>query len=221
MLILYYHPLCSFSRQIKFLLIEKKIDFEIKKENFWEKNLSLLSLNPAVELPILITEDGNICGIWPIYEYLEEKYPEEKFIGNSLSEKAETRRLFDWFNRKTYQEVVKYIISERLIKRFQPNSCPKSDFIRAAKHNLFVHLDYIDFLLSRRKWLAGEKFSSADLAASCQISVLDYFGDIDWDYNHNVKSWYSVIKSKPSFQALLKDRVPGIEPSAYYNLLDF
>ncbi|MDP4725424.1 MAG: glutathione S-transferase family protein, partial [Alphaproteobacteria bacterium] len=61
----------------------------------------------------------------------------------------------------------------------------------------------------------------ADLAAAAHLSVVDYLGDVPWDKHENAKSWYARIKSRPSFRALLHDRLPGITPSATYGDLDF
>ncbi len=82
-------------------------------------------------------------------------------------------------------------------------------------------MGYIEYLLESRKYLAFEQISVADFAAASQISVLDYFGDINWSYYSAVKDWYSLIKSHKVFQEILKDRIPNIIPPEYYNNLDF
>ena len=70
------------------------------------------------------------------------------------------------------------------------------DRINIASINLEKHITYIEYLLSKRKWLASEVFSIADIAASTQLSVLDYTGYINWDKNQKLKEWYMTIKSK-------------------------
>ena len=96
-----------------------------------------------------------------------------------------------------------------------------SEALRAAKLNLYTHLDYIGFLVKQHKWLAGETLTLADIVAASQLSVLDYFGDVPWEYNAYVKEWYAVIKSRPSFRPLLSDRISGFTPAAQYTNLDF
>ncbi len=73
----------------------------------------------------------------------------------------------------------------------------------------------------QRRWLAGDEISFADLAAAGQISTLDYLGELPWDAYPHVKTWYQRAKSRPSFRALLADRVPGTVPPAAYADLDF
>ena len=82
-------------------------------------------------------------------------------------------------------------------------------------------MGYIEYLLESRKYLASDQISIADFSAACQLSTLDYFGDINWSYYSVAKDWYSLIKSHKAFQEILKDRVANINPPEYYSNLDF
>ena len=74
---------------------------------------------------------------------------------------------------------------------------------------------------SRGIWLVGEKITLADIAAAAHLSVVDYLGVIPWDDYPEVKEWYALIKSQPSFRPILADRVLGFTPPKYYANLDF
>jgi glutathione S-transferase len=50
---------------------------------------------------------------------------------------------------------------------------------------------------------------------------VDYLGDVPWDEDETARLWYARIKSRPSFRALLADRVPGMAPAEHYDNLDF
>lgn len=204
------------------MLLEKKLRFDEKIERFWELDTSFAALNSAMEVPVLVEENSNIlAGTNAILEYLEEVYPEYGFLGLFPHERAETRRLTEWFHQKCYKEVSGYIIGERVLRYYQQNGEPRSDTIRAAKTNLSTHLDYISFLLSSRTWLCGESISIADFAAAVHLSILDYFGDIPWHSYPSVKEWYALIKSRPSFRPLLEDEISGFRPCTHYTNLDF
>jgi len=73
----------------------------------------------------------------------------------------------------------------------------------------------------RRRWLAGENFSLADITAAAHLSTLDYLGDVPWDNHEPAKEWYARIKSRPSFRPLLADHIPGAPPPKHYADLDF
>ena len=74
---------------------------------------------------------------------------------------------------------------------------------------------------SKRAYLACDEFSLADISAAAGLSILDYLGDVPWDYAKNVKLWYSKVKSRPSFKEILKDSIKGILPAKHYTNLDF
>ena len=80
---------------------------------------------------------------------------------------------------------------------------------------------YLGHLAETRPWLAGEAPSFADLAAAAHLSTLDYLGEVFWEDYEPVKSWYALLKSRPSFRPLLADRVAGFIPSGSYADLDF
>jgi glutathione S-transferase len=83
------------------------------------------------------------------------------------------------------------------------------------------HLDYLDYLLDHRRWLAGPVLTLADLAAAAQLSVADYLGGIDWRGHKQTVDWYAVMKSRPSFRPLLAERMEVIQPPAHYDKPDF
>ena len=218
---LYHFPLCPFSRLVRILLAEKQIAFKLIEEQIWQRNPSFAKLNPAFELPVLVTEQSAICSIYAICEYLEDTNPAGGFLSNSALVNAEIRRLLSWFNYKFYPEVTKYIFDEKIVLHYVGGKSPRVNFIRAALYNLKHHLDYIEFLLQQHKWLAGDQISLADLAGAAHISTLDYLGDINWDNHPSLKEWYAVLKSRPSFRAILVDRIKGFTPPAHYQNLDF
>ena len=90
-----------------------------------------------------------------------------------------------------------------------------------ARANLRHHLGYIGHLADRRRWLAGDEMSFADLAAAAHLSAVDYLGEVPWDRYPAAKTWYMRLKSRRSFRPLLADRVAGFAPPPHYDDLDF
>lgn len=220
---LYQFPLCPFSRKVRVFLLEKNIKVDIAVENFWEKRKNFLALNPAGQVPTLLCyqENNAICESTIICEYLEEKHGGIKLIGDEPSYRAEVKRITVWFDSKFFNEVGKYIFYEKVIKYYKNEGSPNPLYLRAAKINLEYHMKYISFLLSERKWLAGNKISLADITAASHISILDYLGHINWNSYPTVKEWYILIKSRPSFTNILQDFIIGFKPAENYNNLDF
>jgi glutathione S-transferase len=225
MRVLYHYPLCPFSRKIRFLMQEKKLDCSYEIENFWGKNAILLKMNAAGTVPILVDINGTIVSDdTAIVEYLEEVYPEKNLIGNNITQKTEVRRMMSWFDKKFYKEVSETLIVEKIVKRFNKDhelGGPNSALLRTSKNAIYFHLEYISWLCNRRNWLAGEDFSIADITAASHLSVIDYFGDVPWDKFPDAKGWYARIKSRPTFRIFFTDRLPGFSPAESYDNLDF
>jgi glutathione S-transferase len=219
---LYHVWLHSFSRKVRLTLAEKKLEFDLQIEKIWERRTAFLAMNPAGDVPVLVEKDGMILSnSQVICEYLEEVYPEVNLLGRDPIQRAETRRLVSWFDVKFNREVTDNLVGEKLMKRFLKLGEPHGPSIRAGHANIHYHLDYIGFLCEKRKWLAGEEFSLADITAAAHLSSIDYIGDVPWDEHHAARDWYSRIKSRPSFKSLLEDRIPGFTPADHYENVDF
>jgi glutathione S-transferase len=222
MRILYHIPLSPFSRKVRLVLAEKRIPFDLKLERVWERRAEFLALNPACTVPVLQDANGLVLADSnAICEYLDEAYPDLPLLGRTLSERAEVRRLVAWFDQKFNIEVTRNLLHERQMKRLLGRGNPDAGAIRAGYANLKPHLDYIGWLAETRAWLGGGSFTLADLAAAAHLSALDYIGDVDWSLNEGAKDWYARIKSRPSFRAILADRLPDLAPPAHYDDLDF
>ena len=215
-------PLDPFSRKIRIVLGEKKITASLAVEPIWERRHEFLSINPAGTVPVFIEDDGTtISTSQAIAEYLEETSKEPALIFGTALQRAEIRRLCNWFDVKFNTEVTEYLLGEKIMKRFLGLGEPSSETIRAGYANIDTHLGYIEYLAEQRSWLAGEQFSLADITAASHISCIDYLGDIAWEDYQQAKQWYARIKSRPSFRPLLQDLIPGTQPPAHYKNLDF
>ena len=216
---LWIHP---FSRKVRVALAEKELEFELKIEKIWERRTEFLALNPAGEVPVLIEEDGTtLANSQVICEYLDEVYTNTSLLGSDPVQRAETRRLISWFDAKFNREVTENLVGEKLMKRLLNLGEPHGPSLRAGHANIHYHLDYIGFLTEKRKWLAGEEFSFADIAAASHLSAVDYIGDVPWEEHEAAREWYAKIKSRKSFKPLLNDRIPGFPPAGHYENVDF
>jgi len=223
---LYHLPISPASRKVRLVLSEKNLAFEMVEERDWERREDFLALNPAGEVPVLIDEDGEvISGASAICEFLEEAHADNPVLPGSVHERAEIRRLIDWFDNKFAAEVSDGLIFEKVTRRFlsatEGGGAPEMGVVRAALHNLRYHLDYISYLMESRSWLAGDELTLADLTAAAHLSCLDYVGDVPWAQYPLAKEWYVRLKSRPSFRPILADHVPGMPPPKLYANLDF
>jgi glutathione S-transferase len=220
---LYHHWLCPFSRKVRIVLAEKKLPFELVVESVWEKRPEFIAMNPANDVPVLVEPDGTVLAdSAAIVEYLDERHPEPALLGANLHIRAEVRRLVGWFDVKFNGEVTINLVGQKVVRRQMGLSgSPDSNAVRSGFAHLGNHLAYLGRLADERRWLAGDHFSLADIAAAAHLSTVDYMGDIAWDEHPPVKDWYVRVKSRPSFRPLLADQLPGVRPPPHYADLDF
>lgn len=226
---LYHYPLCPFSRRIRLALGEYGASVDLKEETPWSKREEFLALNPTGEIPVLVDNDGSVAaGIYAVSEYLDELYSATSnvtLLPGTLAERAEARRLVDWFDHHFYVAVTANLITEKVYKRFmtpeQGGGEPDMLRIRHSVNNISGYMQHIDQLATERSWLAGDHISLADLSAAAHVSCIDFLGDVPWHNHSNAKDWYARIKSRPSFRPLLADQIRGLTPVTHYADLDF
>ena len=218
---LYHVPLSPYCRKVRLVLAEKKIEVELVEERYWEQSADFMRRNPAGKVPILKIGGMTLTESTPICEYLEELHPEPALMPQKPAARYEVRRLVAWFDDKFHHEVTSKLLYERVNKKLTGAGYPDSTNVKAGAKAIKYHLDYLQWLLDHRRWLAGDHMTLADFAAAAHLSSLDYISDVDWNRSQVVKDWYAKIKSRPAFRAILADQVPGFPPPAHYADLDF
>jgi len=218
---LYHVPLSPYCRKVRLSLAEKKIECELVEERYWERDPDFLRRNPAGKVPVLRIDGKVMAESAPICEWLEDMYPEPSLLPLTPDERYEVRRLINWFDDKFHAEVTSKLLYERVNKKIMKKGYPDSSNVKAGAQAIKFHLDYMTWLLERRRWLAGDRMTLADFAAAAHLSCLDYISDVDWNRSDTVTDWYAKIKSRPAFRSILADQVPGFPPPSHYADLDF
>jgi len=223
---LHHWPLDPDSRQVRLALAEKKLTFKMIPVVPWAPTESFLGVCVEGVPPCLVEDtDGGqsiISTARAICEYVaDDGSGRMPLLPHTPTDRAEARRLCQWFDVKFASDVNAYILTERLEKSISGTGAPDPSELRIGRGHLKYHLEYMEWLLESRDWLACNQMSLADLAAGAHISCLDYLDEIKWRQWDVLKEWYQKLKSRPSFQPLLKDKIPGLRPPHHYADLDF
>ena len=115
---LYHFPLDPFSRRVRLAMGEYGAEIELMEEKPWERRPGFLKINPSGLLPVLADDDGTlVLGIEAVGEYLEETRvgpgKAKSLLGRTPAERAETRRLVSWFDRRLHRDVSWPIVVEK------------------------------------------------------------------------------------------------------------
>ena len=223
--VLFHFPFDPASRTARLALGEARLDISETPVKPWEADCPVRGLNPSGMPPVLqVTEAGRaltLCETAAILGWLEDRSRDPFLMSVDAAERAETRRLITWFDRRFTDEVNAVLLHERMEKPLLRLGPPEARALREGRDALKVHLALLEDLLAQRDWLAGRRMGQADLAVAAHLSVLDYFGEAPWASWPALKTWYSKLKSRPSFRPLLADRFPGVNPAVWYTDLDF
>ena len=71
--------------------------------------------------------------------------------------------------REAFREAVEPLMNERMRKRLVSKESPDTRVLRDAMRVASEHLDYVDYLLDHRRWLAGPGLSLADFTAAAHL----------------------------------------------------
>jgi len=219
---IFQFPLCPFSRKVRLLMAEKGIAYELQTARPWEGEDRLFAMNPAGRTPVVKEAERNIVlsDSRAICEYFEETVERNPQISGTVQQRAEIRRLIAMFDENFFNDVSGPLLHERMKKRLVLRQSPDAKILRESMKLAHDYLDYIDYLIDNRPWLAGSTMTLADLAAAAQISVADYLGGLDWSSHEQARGWYLVMKSRPSFRPLLTERMEVIQPPSHYAEVD-
>src|SRR5262249_53927766 len=145
MLTLFHHPLCPHSRYVRLILGEYGIAARLIEEPFWERREEFLLLNPAAELPVLVTEgELPIPGASIVADYIEETGLGGKGGDGLLPPHpgggVEGRGREKWLKKKSQEEVGGRGGRERVLKRHRTGERgggpPNPGALRPARHNI-------------------------------------------------------------------------------------
>ncbi|WPX97960.1 glutathione S-transferase family protein [Candidatus Fokinia crypta] len=224
---LHYSSICPLSRMVRIALLEQKYQLHLVEENYVHDNHEILAINPLGTLPFMVFQDNTVIkNLWGIIDYIINK---NDIFGHTVMpsflknfERAEILFNVEWFCTKFFNDVTLPIIQQKIVNFTTKRIPPNSTSIRNALRNMHIHMEYLKLSLAESNYIESSTPTIADYSAAAQISILDYTGDIMWNtINKRIKGWYSLIKSRPSFRTVLKDRILSLSPPPHYEDPDF
>ena len=219
---LWYHSSCPLSRQLKSVLDHLLVEYHIIRLDYWRPHNQLFDLSPFGTVPLLKTKSiGVIDGMYAIIEYLVATYPNSHLFPKVIASLCEMRRLLSVINEKFYLQVSRCILREKFIRLMTGEGSPRGEYLRSASARQGEYLDYFSLMIKERNFLVYDKISVSDIAFAGHVSILDYFGMIDWYKYPYLRSWYQIIKSLPHFRCILEEKIGSFIPPDYYAELDF
>jgi glutathione S-transferase len=190
---------------VRMFLAEKGLKLDtvevdlMKGENRQEAHLKR---NPAGQMPSLELDDGTFVNeVTAICEYIEEKHPKPALIGTTAEERAETRmwtRRFDENVNWPLANGFRYGEGAALFKGRIPVFPEASAPLKALAQD---RLKWFDGMIGGRQWIAGDRFTLADIMAFCFLSFGAMVGQPINPEAKNLLAWFDRVKARPSASA--------------------
>jgi len=162
------------------------------------------ALNPFGQLPLLEMDDGGhlsestaICG------YIEEKFPTPPLIGATAEERAVTNMLVRRLDYDVVAPMTTAFRGSEGLPMFQNRlrCLPEAaDGLKACARD---GLAAFDALLADKTWLAGDRFTLADILLYCLTEFGKMVGQPTPDDLANLKAWSERVAARPSATASL------------------
>lgn len=204
----FYNSIGPNPRIVKMFMAEKGIDIpriEVDLLAGENRQAAHLSRNPSGQTPALELDDGSfLAEVTVICEYLDEKHPNPPLIGATAEERAATRM---WTRRVDLQIVEPMLNGFRAAegyKLFQPRMrlLPQAaDDLKAMGQE---KLTWLNGLIGGREFIAGNRFTLADIFLYCMLDFAQTVGQPINRDNANISSWFDRVNARPSAEASRK-----------------
>jgi glutathione S-transferase len=201
-------------RMVRFYLAEKGIDVprqEVDILGAENRRSEYLGINPAGQLPTLELSDGSfIAETAAIIEYLEELHPEPPLIGSTPRERAATRM---WWRRVEIgicRPMVLGFYYAEAIDIFKSRFKCYPEQGEAQKEIARTGMRWLDGAMNE-PWLAGDRFTVADI---CLYSYIDQLCDVGQPIPDNLgrlSAWFRRVGERPGAESSIwRERPMGM-----------
>ena len=203
-MLLYHDPRAPNPRRVRVFLAEKGVAYdtiEVLIANAANLTPEFRQKNPLSLLPVLELSDGRILReSMAICRYIEELNPEPNLFGADAWERAQV----EMWNRHAELELLWPIqqVFRNTNKFWEGRIKQAPDFAQIMRDLLDERFTWFDSELAKRPYLAGDRFTVADITAMCAID----FGKpsqirIDAAKHPNLAAWHKRVSERPSAKA--------------------
>jgi glutathione S-transferase len=156
------------------------------------------AIAPNSRVPALQLDDGTIIlETTAICRYLEALYPEPNLFGESPIEIASIEM---WYSRVTYELMVPLMHGFRHTHPHMSQMENQNQEYGLAQRELAVKsLDTYNNIIASREYIAGERFTYADIQMVTSLQFLVRLNRLDIQDYGNLNDYINQVSSRPSF----------------------
>ncbi len=164
---------------------------------------SFMAISPQSKIPALQLDDGRVlCETRAICTYLEGLAPAPNLMGEGFEERAFIEMADRRVEHTLFQNIAHWVRhTHPVLAVLERPQFP--DYGAAQREKLEAPLAWLDAELARQPFVAGERFTIADITAFCALEFargVMKFRPGDAGYG-NVQAWRDRIAERPSARA--------------------
>ncbi len=191
-------------RRTRIYLAEKGIEVEIVPIDMaamGHKSEAITSRNPLQKLPVLELDDGTILTeSLAICRYFEELYPEPPLFGVDALDKA----IVEMWSRRMEFNIISPIAQafRHLHPAMTEWEVPQvPEWGEVNKPKAITALKWLDDELADREFVAGERYTIADITAMIAIDFMKPARISMPEDCRNIMRWHKAVRARPSATA--------------------
>jgi glutathione S-transferase len=185
-----------YSRKVRIVLAEKKIEYEFIIENPGDPATRVPEYNPLGKIPVLILDDNTtLFDSRVIVEYLDHASPVGRLIPDDTRARIQTRR---W---EALADGCTDAANALVVEKRRAADKQSAEWISRQQGKIDRALKAMSEDLGNRPWCSGDHYSLADIAVGCALGYLDMrLPDTQWrrDYQ-NLEKLAEKLNKRPSF----------------------
>ena len=156
------------------------------------------AIAPNSKVPALVLDDNTIIlETTAICRYLESLYPEPNLFGENPIEIASIEM---WYSRVTYELMVPLMHGFRHTHPHMSHMEDQNQEYGLAQRKLAIKaLDAYDEIMAAREYIAGERFTYADIQMVTSLQFLVRLNRLDIADYENLNDYINQVSNRPSF----------------------
>ena len=191
-------------RRVRIFLAEKGISIPTEQVDLGamaQKSAAFTAINPLQRVPALVLDDGTILTeSIAICRYFELLHPEPQLFGREPKEIA----LIEMWQRRTELHLlfpVAHVFRNSHPAMAQMEVPQVPAWGEANKPRVMEFLDILDKELGKRRYVAGDNYTVADITGLIAIDFMKPAKLAVPDALANVKRWHAEVSARPSASA--------------------
>jgi glutathione S-transferase len=187
-------------RRVHIFLAEKGIEVETVEIDLGSKqNLTpdFIAKNPMARVPVLEFDDGSyLAESLAICRYFEEIQPEPPLFGTDARDKANVEM---WNRRMEFEILAQVSGCFRHTHPYWEGRIPQvPEFGELCRKTVLERIDWLDGELANREFVAGDRFTVADITAFCGIALARVPKIRIPEQATHLQRWFDAVGKRPS-----------------------